>query len=141
MNLEIYQNNAALKSALCGLIPQICRAARRDAINLSPNTLRRHCQPFREETGASFYSKTKAIIFYLHKINPARARFLMSDLFAALPERAKKVWKREEWLDRVFDSIGRLQALAVRGNWEKLLTQRFELADLLTAEMREESYA
>lgn len=135
MNIETYHDNTPLKTALQGYIPRLCGRAKKALIPLSANMLRRHCQPFKAEHGASCFNKTRAIISFLSEIDLSRGRYLMSVLFASLPERARRLWHRDEWLMRVFERIGELQALAISGRWELINRKRFELSELLAAEI------
>lgn len=133
MDITIYRDNSVLKQALAGYAGRVAQSARRDGIKISVNTLRRHCQTFRAEIGASFWAKSKAVVFYLARIDRARADLLVADLFSMLPER-KKLWRRAQWLDEVFQLIGRLQALAVHGDFVGMRLAGFGLAAVLTEE-------
>ena len=129
---RIYTDNNPQRIAVCGLTSQLGRFFRRHNLPMSRQIIERHCGEFRSEQGASFASRTRALIHALASIGrPDRAEMLANS-FQILPPEQRKM-RLSDWVNKWFAHSADLNVLTFSGDGEKLRLKCFEIIALMRA--------
>lgn len=133
---EIYTDNRTARAALKGLTERVGRYLKKNGIPLSPKILQRQAAEYRAEIGAGFLNRTAVLLKALVEIGePQRAQMILDD-FQAICAEEREPLDRTVWQARVFRQIGELQALIVSDDWDEVERKRYELAEILTANIQ-----
>ena len=131
---NIYTNNTRSGIALKGLTERIGSLFTNKGLRMSPRFLRRQTEDFNPAFGAGFINKTECLIRAFVEIGErARASIIIGGLIGHLGD--SKVWIFDNWLTKVFRLIGEFQAALVIGDRAEIDRRRYELSELLAAQI------
>ncbi len=136
MNIkEIYEDNEPLRLAVKGYVPRLADYFRRWNVPLTEKVIRRQIEPYRTENGVGCYGRALAFVRGLEAIGKfERANYLASQ-FAIVTEKQKRKFVFGDWLERCFNLLGEMTALGLAGNFSQLELKKFEMRQLMAAEV------
>jgi len=132
---EIYIDNEPLRVAVKGYVPRLAEYFRRWNVPLTEKIIYRQIEPYRVENGVGCYGRALAFVRGLEAIGkPDRANYLASR-FAILPDKTRRKFVLGDWLERAFGLLGEMAALGIARNFSQLELKKFEMCQLMTAEI------